>query len=381
MITSAFCARMAPTNLPTASSMGAWLNDSGWWFGSVSTMPESRYPSMTTSSKPMISADLANSPGRSSARRCFSSSGVRPWNGCPGSRSAGFCRSPSSPPVQHTRTVCTPCALYIATVGAPFDASSSGWACTVSRQRRSFTTVNDIHGSCNVGSPVVRRLVAIPISLAALSLLASGCRHDGRTLRPALPSQNGSVSTTAASTVPDTEDDFFTTEAGAAGAPGGPIEVSTTNTGVTIATAAAALAVTAPWRDGAGIDPRYPCKGDNVAPALSWSPAPAGTQEIAVTMIDEDADFDHWTLAGIKPDVTSLAENTPPEGAVAALNGSGKAGYTGPCPPSGTHTYRITVYYLDSALQLAAGDPTDAMRTAIDDVTLATAEVSGTFSS
>jgi len=241
--------------------------------------------------------------------------------------------------------------------------------------------VNDIYGSRDVGCIVVRRLVAIPISLAALSLLASGCRHDGRTLRPALPSQNGSVSTTAASTVPDTEDDFFTTEAGAAGAPGGPIEVSTTNTGVTIATAAAALAVTAPWRDGAAIDPRYTCKGDNVAPALSWSPAPAGTQEIAVTMIDEDADFDHWTLAGIKPDVTSLAENTPPEGAVAALNGSGKAGYTGPCPPSGTHTYRITVYYLDSALQLAAGDPTDAMRTAIDDATLATAEVSGTFSS
>ena len=69
----------------------------------------------------------------------FSSSTVRPWNGWPGSRSAGFCRSPSSPPVQHTNTVCTPWALYIAMVGAPFDASSSGWACTVSKQSRSFT--------------------------------------------------------------------------------------------------------------------------------------------------------------------------------------------------------------------------------------------------
>ena len=70
--------------------------------------------------------------------------GVRPWNGWPGSRSAGFCRSPSSPPVQHTSTVCTPWALYIASVGAPFEASSSGWAWTVSRQSRSFTTVNAI---------------------------------------------------------------------------------------------------------------------------------------------------------------------------------------------------------------------------------------------
>jgi len=228
----------------------------------------------------------------------------------------------------------------------------------------------------------VRRLVALPLSLAALALMASGCRHDGRTLRPALPSQNGSVSTSSAPVVPETEDDFFNTEAtDAAAAPGGPIEVSTTNTGVTLVTATAALAVTAPWRDGAAIDPRYTCKGDNVAPALSWSPAPAGTQEIAITMIDEDADFDHWTMTGIKPDVTSMAENTPPAGAVAALNGSGKAGYTGPCPPSGTHTYRITVYYLDHPLQLASGDSTDAMRTAIGDATIDTAEVTGTFSS
>jgi len=229
----------------------------------------------------------------------------------------------------------------------------------------------------------VRRLVALPLSLAALALIASGCRHDGRTLRPALPSQNGSVSTTLPPTVPETEDDFFDTQVPdvtVAVAPGGPIEVSTTNTGVTIVSASSALAVTAPWRDGAAIDPRYTCKGANVAPALSWSAAPAGTQEIAVTMIDEDADFDHWTMAGIKPDVTSMAENTPPEGAVAANNGSGKAGYTGPCPPSGTHTYRITVYYLDHPLLLSSGGTTDAMRTAIADATIDTAEVTGTFS-
>jgi len=211
--------------------------------------------------------------------------------------------------------------------------------------------------------------------------MASGCRHDGRTLRPALPSQNGSVSTSAAPSVPVTEDDFFNTAANDPAAPGGPIEVSTTGTGVTLVTATAALAVTAPWRDGAAIDPRYTCKGDNVAPALSWSPAPAGTQEIAVTMIDEDADFDHWTMAGIKPNVTSMAENTPPEGAVAALNGNGKAGYTGPCPPSGSHTYRITVYYLDYPLLLSSGGTTDAMRSAIAAATIATAEVTGTFSS
>ena len=76
-------------------------------------------------------------PVASRPRARFSCSGVRSWNGCPGSRSVGFWRSPSSPPVQHTSTVLTPSAWYFASVGAPLDASSSGWACTVRMVRGS----------------------------------------------------------------------------------------------------------------------------------------------------------------------------------------------------------------------------------------------------
>ncbi len=97
-------------------------------------------------------------------------------------------------------------------------------------------------------------------------------------------------------------------------------------------------------------------------------------------MIDQDVTFDHWTMAGIAPDVTTLAENTTPDGAVAALNGAGAAGYTGPCPPAGArHIYRITVHYLDRALLLSSGGAADDMRTAIDEATIASAEVTGTF--
>ena len=216
----------------------------------------------------------------------------------------------------------------------------------------------------------MRRLVALPIVLVALAVIGAGCRHDGREMRPALARQDGTVSTTAPPTAPGTGDDFFDDTAAAVGAGG-------TNT---LAPLVPGLAVTAPWRDGSPIDARYTCKGANVAPALSWTEAPEGTQEIAITMIDEDFDFDHWTMAGIAPDVTTLAENTTPEGAVAALNGSGVAGYTGPCPPTGaTHTYLITVHFLDRALQLTAGGPAADMRTAIDAATIATAEVTGTF--
>ncbi len=237
----------------------------------------------------------------------------------------------------------------------------------MSRQSRSFTNLNAIEYGRRVGSTVVRRLVALSIVLVALAVIGAGCRHDGREMRPALASQDGTVSTTAPPTAPATEDDFFDDAADASGAN-------------TLAPLVPGLTVTAPWRDGSPIDARYTCKGANIAPALSWTDAPEGTQEIAVTMIDLDFTFDHWTMTGIAPDVHALAENTTPAGAVAALNGSGVAGYAGPCPPAGaTHTYLITVHYLDRALQLAAGGPAADMRAEIDAATMATAEVTGTF--
>jgi Raf kinase inhibitor-like YbhB/YbcL family protein len=232
----------------------------------------------------------------------------------------------------------------------------------------------------------VRRLVAIPLALVALAVVGAGCRHDGRQMRPALPSQNGSVSTSAAPTIPPIptdEGDLFDTVATARAPTTTPaIATTTTTTSITTTTTLAPvpLILTAPWRDGAAIDPRYTCKGANVAPALSWSAAPEGTQEIAVTMIDQDAAFDHWTMAGIAPDVTGLVENAAPDGAVAALNGAGTAAYTGPCPPAGTtHTYRIAVHYLNRALQLTSGGSAADMRTAIDAATITTVQVTGTF--
>jgi Raf kinase inhibitor-like YbhB/YbcL family protein len=210
-------------------------------------------------------------------------------------------------------------------------------------------------------------------------------------MRPALPSQNGSVSTSGAPTThafPTDGGAFFdTVETDQQSTPATDSSISTSSTSTTTTTttpttttSVPAFTITAPWRDGAPIDARYTCKGANVAPPLSWTNAPEGTQEIAITMIDQDATFDHWTIAGIDPTLTALAENQAPPGAVAALNGSGAAGYTGPCPPAGTtHTYRITVHYLSRALLLTSGSAAADMRAAIDAATIASAQVTGTF--
>jgi phosphatidylethanolamine-binding protein (PEBP) family uncharacterized protein len=191
-------------------------------------------------------------------------------------------------------------------------------------------------------------------------------------MRPATSDQNATISTTAAPTDPTSDDAFFDTVAGedffdtaATDFATEPLVDSSATTSTT-AVSTAALSVTAPWRDGAPVDARYSCKGGNVSPALSWSPAPAGTQQIAVTMVDLDfTSFDHWTLTGLAADATSVAE--------------GDSRYSGPCPPAGTtHTYEITVHYLGAPLP-PSSDSGVALRTPIVAATIASAKVTGTF--
>lgn len=142
------------------------------------------------------------------------------------------------------------------------------------------------------------RRIALLTGACLTLLVMGGCKSDGRTLREPGPYQTTSISTLPASidTVGPT-DSFDSLDT----------LVPPENPNLTI---------TAPWPDGGPIDPRYTCDGLNVSPALSWSPAPAGTVEIVITVSDLDApDFTHWGLAGLSPDTTLLAEGTVPLGA------------------------------------------------------------------
>lgn len=217
----------------------------------------------------------------------------------------------------------------------------------------------------------MRRIILLTAALVA-AMIATACQHDGRTLREPRPDQTASISTTVppvpgfdiVGTDPDATADPFATDT-----------YPTTPVG-------ALLTVTAPWRDGAAIDARHTCDGLNIAPALSWSPAPVGTAEIAITLTDLDApDFVHWVIAGLGPQTIALAEDFVPIGAVEATNGVGDLGWTGPCPPSGsTHTYAVTVHYLGEESGLADGAPGTDMIARIEETAIASAEVEGTFS-
>lgn len=106
------------------------------------------------------------------------------------------------------------------------------------------------------------------------------------------------------------------------------------------------------------IPSEFTCEGTEQSPPLSWSNVPSNAKSLAVMLEDPDAPkgtFTHWLVVNIPPSESSLsAGGSLPTGAVAVKNDAGKAGYKGPCPPSGTHHYRFHVYALDTVIQKPA---------------------------
>ncbi len=98
------------------------------------------------------------------------------------------------------------------------------------------------------------------------------------------------------------------------------------------------------------------CGGGNQSPELSWSRAPRDTRSFAVAMFDVTANFTHWGIYNISREATGLPVNAGVPGSSYGqqiTNDFGNMEYDGPCPPAGlVHHYVITVYALDTELQL-----------------------------
>jgi Raf kinase inhibitor-like YbhB/YbcL family protein len=116
------------------------------------------------------------------------------------------------------------------------------------------------------------------------------------------------------------------------------------------------ITVTSPaFAEGTAIPERYTCRGSGQSPPLAWSGLPSATSSIAVVVDDPDAPggtFVHWVVYGLAADLTELPAGATPDDAVQARNSRGDVGWTPPCPPSGTHHYRFTVYALDRAVDV-----------------------------
>jgi Raf kinase inhibitor-like YbhB/YbcL family protein len=144
--------------------------------------------------------------------------------------------------------------------------------------------------------------------------------------------------------------------------------------------------------EGAPIDPRYTCDGDDVSPALAWEGVPAGTAELALVVDDPDAPggtFTHWLVYGVDPGVTELPEAVPKDADVAGppalrqgVNDMGTAGYGGPCPPAGEeHRYVFRLLALDEEVPLDGGASGDEVGAALAGHVLGEATLTATYAS
>ncbi|MEO0325765.1 MAG: YbhB/YbcL family Raf kinase inhibitor-like protein [Myxococcota bacterium] len=129
----------------------------------------------------------------------------------------------------------------------------------------------------------------------------------------------------------------------------------------------------------------FGCTGDNVAPRLAWSGAPAETQAYALVVHDPDAPtgvgFFHWVVTDLPAETTSLGGGAPlPTGAREHHTDYGASGYGGPCPPPGPeHRYVFSVYALDARLELPEGATGALVRFALRSHTLAYGRLVGTY--
>ncbi|MEO7397632.1 MAG: YbhB/YbcL family Raf kinase inhibitor-like protein, partial [Ilumatobacteraceae bacterium] len=186
--------------------------------------------------------------------------------------------------------------------------------------------------------------LSVPFGVAA-------CNSDGRTLRPAGPDQTASVYTTTTTTTaiaPDLDDIAPTNIDATTVLP----SVSTNIEDPALDATDLAFVLNVPWEDGGIIDPRYTCDGADIQPGFSWLGTPADAVEMALVVIDIDADnFVHWVIAGLDPTNPFVEENSTPVSAI-----EDDEGWRGPCPPTGTtHHYRFTLYALAEHIELPSG--------------------------
>jgi len=132
------------------------------------------------------------------------------------------------------------------------------------------------------------------------------------------------------------------------------------------------------------IERKYTCEGDDVAPPLEWSDAPANTRTFALIVDDPDApggDWSHWVVWNLPADTTRLPEGGQlPQGAESGQNDFRKSGYGGPCPPPGKpHRYFFRLYALDDVLDLPNDAKKPDVERAMQGHILDQAEMYGTF--
>lgn len=140
------------------------------------------------------------------------------------------------------------------------------------------------------------------------------------------------------------------------------------------------LTVSSPaFAEGERIPESFTCRGAGRSPELHWSGVPRNARSLALVVDDPDAPrgtYTHWAVVDIPADVGDVREGAAPPGT--QLEASGGVGWKPPCPPSGVHHYRFSVYALGSPLGLRRSASLEDALDAIAEKAIAWGRLTGT---
>lgn len=136
------------------------------------------------------------------------------------------------------------------------------------------------------------------------------------------------------------------------------------------------------FENGGLIPPKYSCQGEDVSPELQISEVPGEAKSLALLMEDPDApngNWVHWVVWNIPVETETIPENVGLKFAAQGNNSGSETGYSGPCPPSGTHRYYFKLFALSRLLELPAGATRDDLMKAMQDRVIAQSQLMGIF--
>lgn len=137
------------------------------------------------------------------------------------------------------------------------------------------------------------------------------------------------------------------------------------------------------FANGAAIPARFTCGGENVSPTLAIAGVPPAARSLVLIVDDPDAPsgvFTHWVVWNIPPQTKVLPSGKTAGNAIEGTNDFGKGGYSGPCPPSGTHRYFFRLSALDISLNVPPGAARGDIDTAIKGHVIGAAAWMGRYS-
>lgn len=141
------------------------------------------------------------------------------------------------------------------------------------------------------------------------------------------------------------------------------------------------LRLTSPeFADGAEMPWSVSANNENRMPTLNIHDAPTRTASLTLVLEDLSSPLGsvtHWLTWNLPPQIRHVDALQFPKEAIWGTTTFGKAGYTGPTPPEGAHTYRFLVHALDCKLNLPPGSSRPAFEDAIAGHIIDSAELRG----